>query len=136
MLRTVEAVSLGLNPVVFFFCFLVLIHYVPAVIEKRKAMEAKDWLILGICVGFAGKLLDNIYWSIAWSAHYFGFRSVEFWMSNGFLSNVSCRQLSTIGAGCCHVVAAIKGGKKPLDRPGIAVFSLVLFAAVVLVSSL
>lgn len=73
---------------------------------KKSDREAHDWLILGVCTGFLGSVLDNAFWGLAWTLDYIELepaRSIVFeW---GALPNIFFRQLAGIFAAHCHITS-------------------------------
>ena len=105
----VESIRLALSPIVFTIAILVIYKYSRS-LKSFNEDSASDWLILGILIGFIGKLIDNIFWNCAWSAYYFK-HSTE-WFEYGQLFNIPFRQIALIVSGFCHTKAAIMMGKQ------------------------
>lgn len=93
--------------------------------RKIKQLTATDWLLLGICVGFVGKILDNSYWSIAWLAH---LENKDWWLQHGTTFNIFFRILAGSLAAWCHINAAIIHAK----AEGRAVFFLRDYAFIII----
>ena len=72
--------------------------------DNRTAIQ---WFALGICVGFIGSILDNLYWSIPWSLSFIDSHWAEFFFSKGSIFNIFFRQIAGILAGYCHIRAAL-----------------------------
>lgn len=68
---------------------------------------AKDWFILGVVSGFAGALLDNLYWSIPWTAAFLDMEQFPRLVELGVYFNIVFRQGLGIFAAYCHVRAAM-----------------------------
>jgi len=113
-------VYLTLNIAMFITCAAVVLHYIRGLrvranmfrrINSPIVMSAQDWLILGIVVSFAGKILDAGYWHVAWRADELGKSDL---LELGPMVNIFARQLPILAAAGCHVVAAIHSGDEKL----------------------
>ena len=71
-----------------------------------KNFKAENWFILGVTIHFAGTLLDNAYWGIAWQESYLETEGAENWFKFGVVPNVANRQAATFLAAMCHLQAA------------------------------
>jgi len=65
-------------------------------------------MIMGIVINFAGNLVDNLWWGIAWSIYYIQGDGMtdNFFFVNGSYSNVIFRQTAGILGALCHIRAA------------------------------
>ena len=75
-------------------------------------------MILGVVIGFAGGVIDNIWWGFAWGAD-FAYPESEFrhfMFRNGPFSNTFARQAMGIMAGLCHLASAVLARKKIIKR--------------------
>lgn len=70
-----------------------------------------DLLVMGICLGFTGAVLDNIYWTFAWGADFLNHSSREFWFTYGPTSNIPFRQLAGIAAAILHLYPVVTTGR-------------------------
>lgn len=70
---------------------------------KRKSIE---WFALGIVIGFAGSVLDNLFWSIPWTCHYLGLTITSSLIEVGPVFNIPFRQIAGTAAAYCHVRSA------------------------------
>lgn len=80
--------------------------------EARRAAFAKhrtasQWLILGIVVSFAGSVVDNVYWGIAWFSNFLQLEAAKAWFHNGVYSNVPFRQIPLLAASALHAYGAV-----------------------------
>lgn len=72
-----------------------------------------QWLILGVVVGFAGSVIDNSYWGLAWTFSYAQSPLQDTAFESGVYFNIPFRQLCGLYAAYCHLEAwAGKDGKK------------------------
>ena len=101
-------ISLLATPMTIILCGLVVWHWGPPAVRAFREGDAgaQDWLILGIAIGFAGAMLDNLYWGVAWAFDYLGHPWRDATFRNGSLANIFFRQGAGIAAGFCHVVSA------------------------------
>jgi hypothetical protein len=93
-----------LDPIVIFFCILVLWHYAPAAWRHGKPKSAHEWLVLGIVLGFMGKVLDVGYWTWFWAGHLMSRPWVKDYVDIGPLSVLVLRQVPSMLAAFCHVM--------------------------------
>lgn len=107
-----EIISIALTlPTVFLSAWVVLIFFGQAQSALRESPALRKpvgWFAMGITVGFAGSVLDNIYWGVAWSACYvecYWLQSVLF--KYGVFSNVPFRQVAGIMAAYFHLRCAM-----------------------------
>jgi hypothetical protein len=98
--------SLCLTPFVYFSLFVVVLHYSSAAYRNRRPKTASDWLILGIVISMAFKVLDNGFWNSAWTAYMSG--NERPWFVAGPIVNIFFRQLPIIAACACHWYAEYK----------------------------
>ena len=70
--------------------------------------DASQWFILGVAIGFAGSVFDNLYWGIAWLSNYLAWESWPQWFACGVYSNVVFRQTAGLVAAYCHIRSAIE----------------------------
>jgi hypothetical protein len=71
----------------------------------RRHRTATDWFILGVFISFAGSILDNTFWQLAWTAKTSGAETGWF-MAWGPAFNLIFRQLPGIVAAYFHVRAS------------------------------
>lgn len=107
--------SLLLTPITLFVGFLVISHWGKSSFIGMRANDTapRDWLILGIVIGFAGGFIDNVYWGIAWHLSYTGHPSSQWWFDHGSVCNVFARQGAGILSGFCHIFSAYMSVKSP-----------------------
>lgn len=103
-----HSISFLLTPFVLTFAVWVLVHFAAAAWRNRWPTQPQHWLVLGIVVGFVGKLFDNLYWGFAWSAYNQNLPTTEWYFAHGQQANIVFRQLALIASAGCHVVAAVK----------------------------
>lgn len=106
--RAAEFVSLALTaPTVVTAVGVVLLWGRAAVQAFRDGeLTAHQWFLVGVAVGFAGSVLDNVYWSIPWFSSYLDLAATPDLMAAGVYFNIFNRQLIGIGAAYCHLRAA------------------------------
>lgn len=110
-----EFISIALTVPTIGLSLLVVVYWwspaVEALATPRKQRDATQWFIIGVAVGFAGSVVDNLYWGAAWTAYYLESDWKETLFANGVYFNLFDRQLAGIGAAYCHVRAALKNGQ-------------------------
>lgn len=75
---------------------------------KEKQKSASDWFSIGIATGFLGGVLDNLYWSVPWTALYLGLSFDGYLVEIGVFFNIFFRQAAGIVAAYCHSRSAIE----------------------------
>lgn len=107
-----ELISMTLTPLLLVVSIAVIATYGSAARTTiRKwlsglAVQKEDLLVLGVVVGFTGKFLDSLYWSVPWSLSFIGDPSSASWHQQGVYANVFSRQLCGIAAATLHLTAA------------------------------
>lgn len=123
-LRTfIELQSLALTAPVLVLCAFVVFECVKPLRGSKRNTQMR-WILLGICTGFLGNLVDNLYWMIPWTANYLGLSCTAALVNFGVFPNVFFRQFLTSVAAYCHLKAFIPDGHPRLH-------SLVNWAVVV-----
>ena len=107
-----QLVSLLLTLPMLIGCVIVVyVYFGPAWVAWRQrkwtALSAQDWLIIGIVISFIGKILDNSYWTAAWTAELYDVHSKEFLFQHGNTPNIPFRIISSMAAAWCHIKAAM-----------------------------
>ena len=114
-----EFVSLVLTVPTVILGALVVWYYSPrAIASIRKPIDElseTEMLIIGISIGFAGAVVDNVYWGLAWFHEMIGSGSAPTWFKNGVLSNVPFRQTAGIVAGAFHLYPILISQKEKWD---------------------
>ena len=114
-----EFVSLVLTVPTVILGALVVWYYSPrALASLRKPvdkMSETEMLIIGITIGFAGAVVDNVYWGLAWFHEMIGSESSPLWFKNGVLSNVPFRQTAGVVAGAFHLYPIMVSKKEKWD---------------------
>lgn len=114
-----EFVSLVLTVPTVILGVLVVWCYSPralaAIRKPVDKMTETEMLIIGITIGFAGAVVDNIYWGLAWFHEMVGSSSAPLWFKNGVLSNVPFRQTAGIVAGAFHLYPIMVTKKEKWD---------------------
>jgi len=77
---------------------------VAAVLERGTSQW---WLLIGVLLGFAGRLLDSVYWMLPWTANYLHFDFVRDLQDFGVFPNIVFRQGLTIASAYCYLRAFI-----------------------------
>lgn len=105
---TAELISLTLTlPTIVTGVAVIILWGRPAVDAIRDGkLSSQGWFVVGVSAGFLGAVLDNLYWSIPWTASYFGSPHTQSLMSSGVYFNIFTRQLSGTFAAYCHLRAA------------------------------
>jgi len=105
-----ELISLGATFPTISLSLLVVIHFFEeawSAIKAKGTLDATQWFIMGVAIGFAGGIVDNLYWGVAWSSSYLAMPSTEWIFDNGVYANIFARQGAGAIAAYCHVRAAI-----------------------------
>jgi len=107
-----------LTPVTLYLAWSVSRKFGNAAYENGYPKTAAQWLVLGIAVGFIGKLADNLYWTATWTQYDFGFGNAESWIAAGPVVDIFFRQLPLIVSGLCHLAAlrAFTGERHVSDK--------------------
>lgn len=97
--------SLWLTPMTIIACAFVCYKFYEGFRKATKAKEKTElhWFIIGIVIGFAGDLGDNVYWMFAWSTKFTGMPSWETFFEYGSFSNSIFRQGCGIVSALCHL---------------------------------
>jgi len=108
-----DVLSGGLTVLTILLGIAVVVHWGQSAanaITSDKKLTSEQWLILGVVIAFIGQTLDNTYWLITWTAHYFDNASPlsDFLFEHGTLVNIPFRQICGIVAAYCHVYAAVQ----------------------------
>ena len=104
-----QTLSLGMTPatILLSICVVVMLWRRGTKIFHTRALDDVDWLILGICISFLGKIGDNSWWCIAWHHSAVHSEKTSWWFMNGVFSNVLFRQGCALLAACCHLKAVL-----------------------------
>lgn len=115
MLEIANLISLALTVPYLYLCWKVLSYYGKGawLSARRSHPTAVEWLIIGVCVGFLGSALDNIWWGIAWFGDLLGLPFRDFFFTYGVASNVFARQAAGVMSALCHIAAVYTH----IDRP-------------------
>ena len=70
---------------------------------RKPHKTSSDLFILGVVVGFAGEVLDSVYWAIPWTASFLDRPETSYLVSIGVYFNVIFRQSFTLVAASLHV---------------------------------
>lgn len=103
-----EAISLALTPATITMSLVVVCLWRRAAVKYAflPNKTAEQWFIVGVCAGFVGSVMDNLYWSIPWTASYLGLEAKGSLVDMGVFFNVPFRQTAGILAGYCHARSA------------------------------
>lgn len=71
---------------------------------KLPVFVGRDWLILGIYIGFVGGTVDSLYWLVAWTLVYLDAEIGPVLMRSGSLPNIFSRNLCDIASCYCHLL--------------------------------
>lgn len=106
MLNVATLFSLWLTPMTIIACGLVCWRFADAFYDAWRQVHKNQmhWFIIGIVVGFAGDLMDNIYWMVGWSEGYLKQSMDNPYLYNGVYSNIVWRQGAGIVSAMCHLV--------------------------------
>lgn len=116
----VTLLSLALTPLTILASAAVIYFFYKPFVRacSSRDKDAVQWMILGVVIGFAGSILDNIWWGFAWSADYLDNTSAfrHFMFDHGVYSNAFARQAMGIIAGLCHISSALIAEDKAVKR--------------------
>ena len=73
---------------------------------KKQYPESHDWFIVGVVIGFLGSIIDNVYWTIPWSALFLDSDIYYKMIHYGVYINIFFRQGCGILAAYCHLKSA------------------------------
>lgn len=102
----VELQSLALTAPVLVLCAFVIYECLRPLKTSIKGSQMR-WILFGICFGFAGNLIDNLYWALPWTADYLSLSSTPDLVKFGVFPNLLFRQTLTSVAAYCHLRAFI-----------------------------
>ena len=111
----VELQSLALTAPVLVLCAFVIYECLHPLKTSIKGSQMR-WILFGICFGFAGNLVDNLYWMFPWTANYLGLSSTPNLVNFGVFPNLLFRQTLTSIAAYCHLRAFIPEDNTKLLR--------------------
>lgn len=125
-----ELVSIALTiPTIVLSAYVVLLWGRPGLgVLRVGPKNTTDWFILGVGFGFAGNVLDNAYWQVAWCAAFLRSEHAEALIQAGLFFNIVSRQSLGILAAYCHVRSFLEHS----SRGSASNLSLVTVAAVFL----
>lgn len=111
----VELQSLALTAPVLVLCAFVIYECLHPLKTSIKGSQMR-WILFGICFGFLGNLVDNLYWMFPWTANYLGLSSTPDLVNFGVFPNLLFRQTLTSVAAYCHLRAFIPEDNTKLLR--------------------
>ena len=125
--------SLLLTPMTLLIGYMVISHWGKASYQGMVSADtgARDWLILGIVIGFIGGFADNLYWGIAWHLEYIKHPAAAWWFQHGSVSNVFTRQGAGILSGLCHVVSSYMLAKSHATPKVLAIMAFCLTSGMI-----
>ena len=112
MQDTINIVQIGLTLVFLLFCVKLLytwrLTFQDAIRTRRETGDwtPHQWLVVGIFVGFAGNIFDNLFWGATWSLVHLDSELMPTLMDNGPLANIFFRMIPGIFSVYCHLKAA------------------------------
>lgn len=133
---TAEFISNALAIPVLLLCLCVIMIWAkPAFfIFKQKSFNdllPHEWFIIGVFVSFVGEFIDNLYWTIVWSAVFIEHTKAINLMTYGVFPNIPLRQIFGIIAAACHVRSAV-GHVKGWDSKSQCSFKMLLLGSILL----
>jgi hypothetical protein len=85
-----------------------MVIYEAAPVAKSGARYTPIWwMTLGICIGFMGNFVDNLYWGFPWTFNYLESPISQVLNRNGVFPNLVFRQGFGILAAYCHIRAFV-----------------------------
>lgn len=100
-------------PVLLLSLGVVLVWYEPAKKTISNFIKTPEqWFILGVFFGFVGEFLDNLYWTVTWTASYLNTEYASSLMKYGVFPNIPFRQGLGIVAAYCHIRSAMEYKKE------------------------
>lgn len=103
-----ELTSLALTAPTVILAIAVVWMWAPSSIAavRNGLATGHDWFLVGVVLGFMGSSIDNLYWSLPWSASLIGHPLSETLFESGVYFNIPFRQGLGIAAAYCHLRAA------------------------------
>lgn len=83
---------------------------------QKKRLAATDWFILGVAISFFGSMVDNVYWSIPWTASFVEHPATAALVNFGVFVNIPFRQVTGVLAAGCHIYAAVTSAKSKVAQ--------------------
>ena len=111
----VELQSLALTAPVLVLCAFVIYGCLHPLKTSIKGSQMR-WILFGICFGFLGNFVDNLYWMIPWTSNYLGLSTTPDLVNFGVFPNLLFRQTLTSVAAYCHLRAFIPEDNTKLLR--------------------
>lgn len=90
---------------------IIVIFEATPVARKAKKYTPIWWMTWGICIGFAGNFVDNLYWGFPWTFSYLENSVSQVLNRNGVYPNLIFRQGFGIVAAYCHIRAFVAPDK-------------------------
>ena len=105
----IELQSLAWTMPVLAGCALVVYECQKSLRSNKGDKKSKQlvWILLGICIGFTGNFVDNLYWLIPWTMSYVGCVATPDAVAAGVFPNLIFRQMLTATSAYCHIRAFI-----------------------------
>lgn len=138
----INSVQVGATLTFVAYCFLLLYVWREGFLTAWRKVWTRgspplgegENLALGIVIGFAGNMMDNLYWGITWMLLMWGLDAGQEWLNNGPFANIFFRQLPGILAVYFHVKAAhmIHAAEFNLKNHTVAYVILGLFTTLVM----
>jgi len=130
-MSTLIAVDLFFTFVLIGLSWLILEKCVPVVLESFNRRHARQWLLLGISLGFIGKILDNAWWAPTWISKLKHWHTEEWWFHHGPISNLAARHVLGILSAACHLIAIYIQGFAGLRELWSKITVVVVLSAIV-----
>ena len=112
LLTASNITSLGLTVTQAALSIMVIQEYGPSAWDsvvrwwRGRSLLDRDWLMIGIVLGFIFDTGDAGYWFMPWTANYYGHHWADELFAFGSVPNVLFRHLGTIAAATCHLIGA------------------------------
>lgn len=135
-MEVISAITLGLSFPAAVLCLLVIRHWLPEAIRVLKGpLEAADWLVLGVTLGFIGIFLNLLYWMIWWlvALHYGDFSPWHYPAGRwGTAVNLGTLLLIHIASAWCHLHAYYLFSQEKVTHPSRVIHVTTIFAVVLI----
>lgn len=112
--------------IIYVLCAFVILHYKKGFSLRIGNWKAYDWLLLGILISFVGKILDAMYWQVAWTSYLKNTSLKQSLLDYGTAANLPLRQLPIVLACICHLKAAHLSIADSYSKNKLAFYSMLI----------
>lgn len=107
--QSVLVVNLFLGLITVGVALLVIQVWMPTYLRRphsQRGFGPHEWLLVGITIGFASTIGDNVFWGITWYSKMRNWPTSPWWFDHGPAANMIFRHVGKISAALCHLEAA------------------------------